>query len=144
MANQVYGVGYSKKQPADILRLAMQLDAIVYDVRYSPRSRRPEWSRKRLTEALGDRYQHTPQFGNANYKVKGGPIEIKDFAAGLAMVRASDKPVILMCVCGDPNKCHRTVVGRLLRQYAIQYTELDDPSLRLTAEGRAINQPSLL
>ena len=142
MANRVYGVGYSKKQPADILRLAMQLDAIVFDVRLSPRSRRPEWSRKRLTEALGDRYQHVPEFGNINYK--GGPIEIKDFTAGLAQVRASGKPVILMCVCGDPAKCHRTMVGRLLRQYAIEYTELDDPKLRRTAEGRRISQPSLL
>jgi uncharacterized protein (DUF488 family) len=142
MTTEVYGISYSKKQPADILRRAMQLDAVVFDVRLSPRSRRPEWNKGRLQDAMGDRYQHVPEFGNINYK--GGPVKIQDFDAGEALVRQSPKPVILMCVCSDPAKCHRTVVGKMLALRGMTFTELDDPKLRRTAEGRQISQMPLL
>ena len=94
--------------------LAECLDAIVFDVRFSPFSRNPEWSGKRLSALLGRRYRHVKALGNANYK-NGGDIELVDFAGGLAMIDASPKPVMLMCVCSKWHSCHRTVIAEKLR-----------------------------
>ena len=138
MTVQVYGIGYSGKQPQDIHRLALQMDAVVFDVRLSPRSRRPEWNKGRLQTLLGDRYVHVRELGNENYK--GGPVKIADFDAGLEMVKKSPKPVILMCVCSKPAKCHRRDIGRMLSLRGFTFTELNGPGSTLTAAGREQRQ----
>jgi hypothetical protein len=51
--------------------------------------------------------------GNRNYK--GGPIEIVNLEAGVAEIRAAERPVLLLCVCSDPRICHRTFVADHLR-----------------------------
>lgn len=139
MTAQVYGIGYSGKSQDQIRQIADQLDAVVFDIRFSPRSRNPEFSGARLRTNLGTRYLHVKAFGNRNYR--GGPIEFVDFEAGLAQVVASDKPVILMCMCKDPARCHRTVIGELLRQHGIQYTELSGSTV---SSGRIARQERLL
>lgn len=80
----LYTFGYSGKQPEELLALAEQLDAIVADIRFSPRSRVPHWNSGRLARLLGDRYRHLPALGNRSYK--DGPIEIVDLDAGIAQV----------------------------------------------------------
>lgn len=142
MTQQAYGIGYSGRSLTDIHRLALQLDADVFDVRFSPRSRNWQFSGRNLQDKLGDRYRHVQAFGNRNYK--GGPIEIADFEAGLQQVLDSHRPVILMCVCGDPNRCHRTTVGRMLRERGIAYTELGGKGHLIDAQGRIALQERLL
>lgn len=141
MTQKVYGIGYSKRTQDEIKKLALTLDATVFDVRFSPRSRNPVWSGKRLAEALGDRYEHVRDFGNRNFK--GGPIDLVNFAGGLQRVLDSPKPVILMCVCGDPKKCHRTTVGKLLAAQGIEFVELGGPEARLDPTARRARQLTL-
>ena len=123
MTDRVFTIGYSGRKPAEIKLLAEELDATVFDVRFSPRSRVPHWSRKRLTESLGDRYRHVRALGNRNYR--SGPIELEDFPAGLALIQESDRPIILMCACKDPAICHRTTIAEKLRKVGMQVAELD-------------------
>ena len=81
----------------------------------SPRSRNPDYSGKRLTERLGDRYVWLNQFGNRNYR--GGPIRLVDFKAGVLRVEElidSGKICVLMCGCADVNVCHRKHVAEAL------------------------------
>ena len=123
MTDRVFTIGYSGRKPAEIMLLAEELDATVFDVRFSPRSRVPHWTRKRLTEFLGDRYCHVRALGNRNYR--DGPIVLDDFPAGLELIHASDRPVILMCACKDPAFCHRTTIAAKLRQAGLEVTELN-------------------
>ena len=122
MTQRVYTLGYSGRKPAEILQIAEGLDAVVFDVRFSPRSRVPHWSRKRLTELLGDRYLHIRALGNRNYR--GGPIELEDFPAGLELIQDSERPVILMCACKDPAICHRSTIADMLRGVGLEVAEL--------------------
>jgi uncharacterized protein (DUF488 family) len=87
--------------------LAEQLDAVVVDIRFSPRSRNPHWTAGRLTSLLGERYRHLAVLGNRNYK--GGPIEFVDLEEGVVKVGEllREQPVILLCVCADVERCHR-------------------------------------
>ena len=123
----VYTLGYSGRTPQQIEALVESLDATLFDVRFSPRSRLPQWCAKQLRSLLGDRYHHVREFGNANYK-SAGPVELVDFAAGAAAIitwGSIYRSVILMCVCSDPAQCHRTVIAGLLRANGFQVTELD-------------------
>lgn len=119
---QIYSIGYSGIPPADILAYAKSVNALVVDTRISPRSRNPVYTRKRLTELMGERYQHIRNFGNQNFK--GGEIMIQDFDAGLAEVRADleSRPVMLMCVCSSHTTCHRNVVIEMLLSHYPQAT----------------------
>lgn len=113
MTTTVYLTGYSGKSPDDILEILTEINGNLFDVRFSPRSRNPEWSKKRLTEFFGDRYAHVNALGNKNYK--GGDIEIVNYEAGKQMILDSDRPVLLLCMCARAGWCHRTTVGDLLR-----------------------------
>lgn len=125
MSQRVHLVGYSGREPQWLLSAAVRLDAVVFDIRYSPRSRVPAWSRKRLADLFGDRYQHVPAWGNLHYR-GDGPIQIADFAAGLAAFDAEHRPVVLMCVCKETAGCHREVVAKLIQgQRRIVAVELD-------------------
>jgi uncharacterized protein (DUF488 family) len=125
MTQTVYTAGYSGRSLAALRQLAETLDATIFDVRFSPRSRHPQFSGPRLAEVLGERYVHVPAFGNRNYK--GGPVEIVDYEAGRALVAAHPRPVILLCVCRDPATCHRTVIARRLAGQGFLVRELDEP-----------------
>jgi len=125
MTQIVYTMGYAGKSLAEIRRLAEELDATLCDVRFSPRSRNPQFSGQRLAEALGERYVHLAAFGNRNYK--GGPVDIVDYAAGKALLAAHPRPVILLCVCREAVRCHRTAIARQLAQEGFAVQELDEP-----------------
>lgn len=123
MTKKVYTLGYSGRKPAEIKKIAEKLNAVVFDIRFSPRSRAPQWTKKRLTEVLGiTGYMHLKALGNANYK-NGGPIEFVDFEAGLQAIEASSRPVILMCGCKSPNGCHRTTAARQLIEQGFNVKE---------------------
>jgi uncharacterized protein (DUF488 family) len=124
MTDRVYTIGYSGRKPAEILEIARDLDATVFDVRFSPRSRVPHWTRGRLEALLGDRYRHVRALGNRNYR--GGPTDLVDFPAGLELIRESNRPVILMCACKDPAFCHRSTIAEKLRRAGMEVTELNE------------------
>ena len=112
----IYTFGYTGQSLEFLRTVGDQVDGCVVDVRYSPRSRNPTWTRKRLQEALGDRYAWIKGFGNINYRT-GGPIALSDFDEGfndLQPVLASGRNPVLLCACGDPAGCHRMEVARLL------------------------------
>jgi uncharacterized protein (DUF488 family) len=135
MTQQVYTFGYSGHTSAQLKQLAEELDAIVFDIRFSPRSRDPQWSGKRLRAALGHRYQHIRELGNENYK--SGPIQLVDFVqlvdfeAGRTLIEDSNKPVILMCVCHNYHDCHRSVVASKLAAFGIATKEARPATPRL-------------
>lgn len=129
MTDRIYTIGYTGRKPADIKRLAEELDATVFDVRFAPRSRVPHWNAGNLAKLLGDRYKHIWAFGNRNYR--GGPVDLVDFSAGLEEVRQSPRPVILMCACKDPATCHRTAIAGKLQEAGMEVTELGDFSKQL-------------
>ena len=107
MLHTLYTFGYSGRTPHELQTLAEQLNAVVVDIRFSPRSRIPDWSGGRLQKLLGDRYHHLPALGNRNYK--GGPVEFVDLETGVVEVGQllRQQPVILLCVCADVQRCHR-------------------------------------
>lgn len=122
MTQQVHTLGYSNIKLPRLAELVDELDAIVFDVRFSPRSRNPTWSGGNLRAVLGDRYRHVKDLGNRNYR--GGPIDLVDYEAGRQQIEQSDKPVILMCVCSDYARCHRSTIAARLRAEGFQVTEL--------------------
>jgi uncharacterized protein (DUF488 family) len=77
----LYTLGYSGWTPQDIQTEAQARNAVVCDIRYSPASRHPQWSKRQLSQLLGARYHHVQALGNRNYK-NGGPIELADYEAG--------------------------------------------------------------
>lgn len=141
MQPAVYTLGYSGKTVAQLRAIVERLDAVLIDIRFSPASRMPQWSGKQLREQFGSRYLHLRAFGNAAYKTGG--IAIADYPGGIAALRDLDtSAVILMCACGNPVECHRTVVGGLLR--ADGYTVTEIASLASIAAPLRHTQLSLL
>ena len=78
----LYTLGYTGWTPQAIRETATTLNAVVCDIRFSPASRHPQWSRKQLSAYLGARYAHLPALGNPNYK-NGGPIATANFDTGV-------------------------------------------------------------
>ena len=113
MTQIVYTLGYTGRKLAEITRALDDRDAILFDIRYSPRSRNPAYSKDYLQATLKDRYVWVKDLGNVNYALLS-PIKIANYAAGKARITATAKPVILMCVCENAATCHRTVVADLL------------------------------
>jgi hypothetical protein len=109
--------------------LAIGLDAVVFDIRYSPQSRNPAWSGRQMARRMGNRYRHIREFGNAYYH-EGGDILIVNYNAGLIEVLRSNRPVILVCVCRDPSICHRTYIGRMLIEDGFTVEELTPTRVR--------------
>lgn len=90
---KVYLFGYSG-QNFDRFQAAVEaLDAMVLDIRFSPHSRTPIWSKVSLSLHLGNiaedsssfcrpHYLPVPEWGNVNYN-SGFEIKIADFDTGL-------------------------------------------------------------
>lgn len=125
MTKQIYTIGYSRRNVEELSRIADKLEAVFFDIRYSPWSRRPEFRKKHLVEVLGQRYQQVPEFGNINYR-SGGDIKIANLEVGQVIIEASEHPTILMCVCSDSRICHRTTIANHLRAEGFSVEELTD------------------
>ena len=114
--HKLYTLGYTGIKPAQLLAKAIELDAIVLDTRYSPRSRVLQWNGMELARVLGQHYQHAPALGNINYK-SGGAIEINMPRVGTQQVVSMlvTRSVILLCACPDVSTCHRRVVAEMVQ-----------------------------
>ena len=113
--NPIYAFGYTGRHLSTIAESLAKADAMLLDIRYSPRSRAPMWNRKNLESVLGDRYLWAGDtLGNRLYRTDD--IEIVDLSAGLELIvsLAAKRPVALMCVCASLDGCHRAVITRAL------------------------------
>ena len=110
----LYDLGYQTIKDPDILaQVAGRLDAVVLDIRFSPRSRDFRWNRAALQTLLPTgRYVHAAELGNVNYKDWSAPIQIShlDYGLKLISITLAANPVILLCACRDRKTCHRLVV----------------------------------
>lgn len=111
----IYTFGYQGQQLETLQAHVEHLNAVLLDIRFSPRSRNPIWSRKRLQQVFGGSYLHLPDLGNVNYR-NGRAIQINNLNLGGAKVAAMMKaaPVVLLCVCANVHTCHRKVVADAL------------------------------
>lgn len=139
MTNIIYTAGYSGASLAGLTKMALELDADVFDIRLQPWSRIPDWRKPSLEEQLGSRYRHVGALGNVNYR--SGPIEIADLAQGIEAIAANPRPVILLCGCRDAQRCHRTVVGEHLRRRGWQVEEIEIPQPTHTIKAITLWQP---
>ena len=123
----LYTLGYSGWTPEAIQEEAQARNAMVCDIRYSPRSRHSSWTQGNLQRLLGTRYQHVQVLGNRNYK-SGGPVALADYDTGkqaIAEILTTGQSVILMCACKDLTTCHRlTAVERLAADLGEAITHL--------------------
>lgn len=116
--NILYTVGYWQIGKPEKLRAWVEShDAILLDIRMSPRSQNPTWSGGSLRAMFGARYQHIPALGNKNYN-NGQPIALANPMAGLEAVKVHlvAHPVVLMCACKDVHTCHRKVAAEYLHE----------------------------
>ncbi len=117
MTKHAYLTGYTgrpTRAPAQLLQLAINLDALVVDSRFNPVSRwATQWSRIPLQRVLGDRYLWLQEFGNSAYK--DNKIKLVNPASGLAYLESiNESRAIILCACADGQTCHRTQVGWFL------------------------------
>jgi uncharacterized protein (DUF488 family) len=116
-AVRLYTLGYSGWKLDALTREVEQYDAVLFDIRFSPASWQPQWSRSQLQKAFPGRYVHVTEFGNRNYR--GGPMAIVNYKAGkelAAYYLREVGSVILMCVCEGLAACHRLPVSRRLEE----------------------------
>ncbi|HEX7277257.1 MAG TPA: DUF488 domain-containing protein, partial [Acidimicrobiales bacterium] len=125
----IYSVGYEGTTVDDLVaRLAQHRVSLLVDVRLTPMSRRPEFSRRNLSVALamaGIDYVHEPLFGNPAenreaYR-QGDPAAVELMRArldGMAqgaveklVEEARHRRVALLCVERDSSRCHRQLIA---------------------------------
>jgi uncharacterized protein (DUF488 family) len=112
---QLYTLGYSGWKLDEFCAQIEAVNALLFDIRFSPNSRAPQWAQKNLRTKLQEKYVHVRDLGNRNYK--GGPVDIVDYDAGKALVDShlrTGNSVILLCVCADVTQCHRLQVATQL------------------------------
>ena len=112
MSSRIYTLGYARWSIAEVERCLHDLEAWLADVRRSPQTTKPGFSKSELAARLDDRYAHIPALGNVNYK--GGPVELAAPDDGIEQICARGLPVVLMCGCASPATCHRRPVAELL------------------------------
>ncbi len=119
--NAVYTYGYTSSTPADLAAYVKELDAYLIDIRFSPRSRVPQWRGHMLYEVMGmtahgrPRYRHIGELGNVNY-LTDGPIQLAAPEEGVREIAPylAARPVILLCGCRDWRACHRRAAAALI------------------------------
>jgi uncharacterized protein (DUF488 family) len=138
---RIYSVGYEGLTVAGLVeRLQQSRVEELVDVRANPSSRRPGFSRKKLSESLTDAgiaYRHEPLLGNAFR-------DVEDFAAAMDLMRehlaagepaeaverliqrADGRRIAVLCLENDQNRCHRQVVleAALAREPGLEVLQL--------------------
>lgn len=112
----IYTFGYAGSTPQDLRAFVEALGAYLVDVRYKPYSRQSHWVGGAIREMFPPGiYSWVQSLGNVNYN-NGGPIKLADPNLGKITVKAllGARPVILMCACPDPQRCHRKVAAEYL------------------------------
>lgn len=129
----IHGWGYEGRTLDDLIAYVHSVGAAtVADVRLTPLSRRPGFSKRALAERLGDvgiRYIHLPELGNprdnrdafarptspeaaaAHARFRGEILAAPDADAALHQVAQLESTgVVLLCFEADELTCHRTLI----------------------------------
>lgn len=134
----LFTIGYTGIDIDAFERFVADRELMVVDCRLSPRSRNPDWTRKRLTERFGDRYVHAAGLGNVNYREPEAGVELSDpesWFNWIAQRCAEGQHLLLICACADVATCHRSDVCRhLQRRYKLKATHLAKDDLLPTAQ----------
>ncbi len=129
---KVYTTGYTGKEVGDLKPLLTTLDAVLFDVRFSPHSRVLKWTQSYLQVLLKEKYHHILPFGNRTFREN--KITIQNLDLGIRILNSQTSNVILMCGCAEIKTCHRLVLAHELRRRDYEVEELEiwkvtDPTL---------------
>lgn len=125
----LYTLGYAGVDSAKLAEFINEKGWRVFDTRFNPRSRQPQWNWGKLNEAM-KKYEHVAALGNVNYK-NGGEIKLVDEALGVDAIKKAllQEPVVLLCGCKDLHTCHRSYIAERAREQlgceVIHLTPLD-------------------
>lgn len=128
--NCIWTIGYEGAGVPSVLdALVAAKVELLADVRALPLSRRPGFSKSALAGAMleaGIEYRHfkplgTPKDGReaarrgdqaSLARIYGGQLELPEALAAAAELRAraAAQRTALLCFCGDPRKCHRSLL----------------------------------
>lgn len=124
----LYTIGYTSLTPDLILKKAIDLDALIADIRISPLSRVPHWTKAQLERAWTGRYIHIRELGNKNYKGEFGEgvlLVDPDEGANRVIKLLGVQPVMLMCACKDWQTCHRkNAAQEIADRYGVEVIHL--------------------
>jgi len=126
----IFTIGYEKRSVDDLIWILQSRGVErVVDVRLTPWSRRPDFSKKRLTAALaqaGIAYEHMGGLGNPPAirdvylagDTEAGHRQFREHLADDAgaavddlVLLADNQRVALLCLERDAGRCHRSVVA---------------------------------
>lgn len=110
----LYSFGYSMLRASLLIEQLVELGVIIYDIRFSPRSRVHKWRKPYLSEWLGNHYVHLPEFGNIHYNEPALGVKLAEPAVGVSLIAQplrEGKHVALMCVCKEHDECHRSIAA---------------------------------
>ncbi len=132
VAGRIYSVGYEGMTLEGLVdRLRGAHVSVLVDVRLNPTSRKPGFSRTRLSETLyeaGIAYVHEKELGNPpdnrdsfrHGDGQDGRTRMRTIladGAGAALDRvvklASEQRIAVLCVERDPGRCHRDVITEM-------------------------------
>lgn len=131
----IYSVGYQKLTPAGLAELVRGLGAVLIDVRSHPAGRvRRGFGKSDLQALLGPLYEwHGKALGG-----KGKGVT----AAGLDMLAADPRRLLLMCMEHAPGECHRhhTIAVPLLARGVVVRHVYEDQVVAADELQRAIDR----
>jgi uncharacterized protein (DUF488 family) len=128
----MFTVGHSTNTLDDLVALCRGAGIeTICDVRRFPRSRRhPHFAREHLERALPERNMGYVWLGETLGGMREGSYEdwmaTAEFARGLDELEklATESVVAFMCAEGDPAKCHRRFVARVLAERGHEVSHL--------------------
>jgi uncharacterized protein (DUF488 family) len=116
----LYTAGYNNWVDDDFFKTLRELneDYVVIDVRFSPFSKMPWWTKKALSNELGESYIHMGKLGNINYNSVNSLIKIADIETCEKVIQIMNKGFvcILLCACDEYDKCHRKIVAEEIQK----------------------------
>jgi hypothetical protein len=124
----IYTTGYGNRPIGDLYETVRAIGGWLVDIRHWPHSKvREEYDQEKLRRRFRIRYAHLPEMGNV---ARGtGEIKIADMDAGIErlqeMLTFGKTPLVLLCACGRPESCHRTVVATEMKQRGYRVAELE-------------------
>lgn len=130
----LYTFGYLSSRSSRILAELVAVKTPIVDVRYSPTSKRWEWTQEALSERLSWQYVWIQSLGNELYKeaLSGKFTEpyIKLHAPDSGLARLKEVldehgRAAIFCACSNKAACHRMMVAELARKaYGVKVVHL--------------------
>ena len=122
MTQTVYLAGYQSMKLDQLAAFMAEHGADLMDIRHSPWSPNPQYTKGSMQKRFGEHYAHLPELGNKLYRTGG--MEFVDMDEGARLIAAHPRPVILLCACADAASCHRTAAGRELARRGFTVEEI--------------------